>query len=232
MEERVSATNLGGVDQALMTLRQAADRTGLSTTTLRRYIKSGRVKARLIPGRYGPEYVVADDDLEGAGLAQDGAEGVALSPLPRRPAVEPAPPAPAVSTDLVPGMLYRELLMKHEQLLVQVGMLRAGGRQLYENRQEMERKADEAARANGELERVRERHAREIGMLKTRLRQAELALAERDEEIQGLRRELLRQEMAQRNASTLRSIEREFARRVADTPSSPPAAPLSPAGDH
>ena len=47
-----------GVDLSLMTLRQAADRTGLSATTLRRYIKSGRLRARLIPGRYGPEYVV------------------------------------------------------------------------------------------------------------------------------------------------------------------------------
>lgn len=228
----VSATTLGGVDQSLMTLRQAAEKTGLSATTLRRYIKSGRVKARLVPGRYGPEYAVGDEDLCGAGLLDPESESQPPATVLRRPVVDPiqlsAPPPASLSADIVPGMLYRELLMKHEHLLVQVGMLRAGGRHLYENRQELEKQAEETARANEELQKMRDRHAREIGMLKTRLRQAELALAERDEEIQRLRRELLRQEMAQRNASTLRSIEREFARRVSrdSVPlEEPPAAP-------
>ena len=50
---------------------------------------------------------------------------------------------PAV-TDMVPGLLYRELMMKHEHLLVQYGMLRASGGRLYETRKEAQQQAAQA----------------------------------------------------------------------------------------
>jgi DNA repair exonuclease SbcCD ATPase subunit len=216
----VSVSHPQEADSSLMTLRQAAERTGLSATTLRRYIKAGKLKARLIPGRYGPEYVVDEEALEEARLdgqtnipprssQPDAEEKPAQSPVRRE-----APPPAGGSADSVPGLLYRELLMKHEHLLVQYGMLRVSGQQLYEIRQEAEQKAEEARRAAAELRRQRERHAREIGELKTKLRRAELEIAERETRARELEQRLARVEMELRNASTARAMDAEFARVV------------------
>jgi DNA repair exonuclease SbcCD ATPase subunit len=213
-----------------MTLRQAAERTGLSATTLRRYIKAGKLKARLIPGRYGPEYVVDDEALEEARL--DGQTNIPPRDTPpQQDSARSSPPArrevgPPETTagDVVPGLLYRELLMKHEHLLVQYGMLRVSGQQLYEIRQEAEQKAEEARRSADELRRQRERHAREIGELKTKLRRAELEIADRETRIRELEQRLARVEMELRNASTARAMDAEFARVVpsSGTGSEPP----------
>ncbi len=211
----------------MLTLRQAAERTGMSATTLRRYIKAGRLRARLVPGRYGPEYVVELDELRHAGLWDGTSEPPAAAPArtmavaaPGVPSgaagsalVVPVPPTPpAVATEGVPLTIFRELLMKHEQLLVQYGMLRVSGQQVHEVRRDAERKAADAARTADELGRIRDRHAKEIGLLKARLRQAELLLAEREDEIRRLMQELQRQEMAVRNAGRVGAIDAEFQR--------------------
>jgi excisionase family DNA binding protein len=39
-----------------MTITQVADKLGVSTRTIRRYIKSGKVEARLVDGPFGEEY--------------------------------------------------------------------------------------------------------------------------------------------------------------------------------
>ncbi|AGG06898.1 MerR family transcriptional regulator [Dehalococcoides mccartyi] len=39
-----------------MTIAQAADLLGVSTRTIRRYIKSGKIQAELVPGSFGEEY--------------------------------------------------------------------------------------------------------------------------------------------------------------------------------
>lgn len=212
-----------GDDLEVMTLRQAAERTGLSATTLRRYIKSGRLRARLIPGRYGPEYVVDDNALEIAGVTNDE-DPIAAAPsaaLARASTVAPQPvaaaPPAAFGGDLVPGIFYRELLMKHEQLLVQLGALRVSGQQLYEVRQEAERRAREAKQAAEDLEHIRNRHAKEIGTLKAQLRRALLELAEKDDETRRLRDRIRDLEMSVRNAATAESIEDRFARTLRGT---------------
>jgi hypothetical protein len=219
----LSESNAVVGDHFLLTLRQAAERTGMSATTLRRYIKGGRLRARLVPGRYGPEYGVELDELRHAGLWDGSSEPPA--PPPGRGAIEaapspavtglivPTPPSPpAVAAEGVPLTIFRELLMKHEQLLVQYGMLRVSGQQVHEVRREAERKALDAARVADEMVRIRDRHAKEIGLLKARLRQAELLLAEREEEIGRLRQEIQRQEMAARNANRAGAIDAEFQR--------------------
>ena len=135
------------------------------------------------------------------------------------------------ATDVVPGLLYRELLMKHEHLLVQYGALRVSGQQLWEVRQESEQRAREARRAVEELEQVRNRHAREIGQLKSQLRRAALELAERDEEIRRLRLRVRELEIALRNAATAESIDTRFERRFAPPPPAPREVPAD-APDH
>ncbi len=222
----MKVTDPPGVGTDLMTLRQAAERTGLSATTLRRYIKAGRLRARLIPGRYGPEYVVDEHDLQAAGLRlreEQPGPGGTLAPA---PAAAPAP-APAPPHDMVPGILYRELLMKHEHLLVQYGMMRMSGQQLYEIRREADRRAAEARRAADELARIRDRHAREIGQLKARLRRMELELQERDDEIRRLEVEVKKLRIAERNARRALDIEQKFSR-FFPASAGRPATPVPP----
>jgi excisionase family DNA binding protein len=40
------------------TLREAAQALGVSIVTIRRYIKSGKVKARLVPSKFGESYII------------------------------------------------------------------------------------------------------------------------------------------------------------------------------
>lgn len=42
------------------TLREAAQALGVSTVTVRRYIKAGKLKARLIPSKFGESYIIED----------------------------------------------------------------------------------------------------------------------------------------------------------------------------
>ena len=216
----MTASEPRGVEHPLMTLRQAAEKTGLSATTLRRYIKAGRLRARLIPGRYGPEYVVDDDDLHAAGLdGRGGSDNEESTALARNPGNGETSVRMVPAQDMVPGLLYRELMMKHEHLLVQYGMLRVSGRQLYEVRQAAEQKAEQARQAAAELRRTRDRHARETGGLKTELRRAELELAEREERIRELERRVAQLEMQLRNQLTAHQMDEHFSRRLKDAPS-------------
>jgi transposase len=42
------------------TLREAAQALGVSIITVRRYIKSGKLKARLVSSKFGPSYIIDD----------------------------------------------------------------------------------------------------------------------------------------------------------------------------
>jgi excisionase family DNA binding protein len=42
------------------TLREAAQALGVSMITVRRYIKSGKLKARLVPSKFGESYIIDD----------------------------------------------------------------------------------------------------------------------------------------------------------------------------
>jgi excisionase family DNA binding protein len=42
------------------TLREAAQALGVSIVTIRRYIKSGKLKARLVPSKFGQSYIIDD----------------------------------------------------------------------------------------------------------------------------------------------------------------------------
>jgi excisionase family DNA binding protein len=42
------------------TLREAAKALGVSMVTIRRYIKSGKIKARLVPSKFGESYIIDD----------------------------------------------------------------------------------------------------------------------------------------------------------------------------
>ena len=60
------------------TLREAAQALGVSIVTIRRYIKSGKLKARLVPTKFGESYVIEDIPLPTKPLSDDTWQGQPL----------------------------------------------------------------------------------------------------------------------------------------------------------
>ena len=201
-----------------LSLREAAERTARSVTTLRRYIRAGRLQAQKAPGRFGPEYFVTEEDLTRCGLPPLSAStGQALAAAPRgatRSLAAPDPgPAPAlerVLRETVPVTLFQDLQMKHEQLLVQYGMVRAGGLRVLEMQAELEARRRQIEESQAETVRVKERLASEAGDLRRRLREAELELEGRRVEAAALREKVRGLEMLTRNTVTNEQIDRQF----------------------
>jgi lambda repressor-like predicted transcriptional regulator len=218
-----------------MSLREASARTSLSITTLRRYIRSGRLHAEKLQGRFGPEYFVSPRDLESAGIEPlDGppAEAVTAIAMPAATAIERA------FRESVPLALFQELQMKHEQLLVQYGMMRAGGLRSLGLQAELDARRGQVDEARAETARLRDRLAREGTELRRRARESELEIEGLRLENAALREKVRALEMLTRNAVTSESIERQWDRvveqsrkvdRLISGQDLPPAAP-APAG--
>lgn len=190
-----------------LTLREAAARTSLSVTTLRRYIRSGRLRAEKRNGRFGPEYFVSETDLDDAGLtvAESADEG-SKALVPTAPSVT----LERVLRETVPSDLYRELQMKHEQLLVQYGMVRAAGMRALEAQAEIESRRSQIDDLHAEIARLKERFARDAGELRRRARSAELDSEGAKLEAAALREKVRGLEMLTRNAVTTETIDRKF----------------------
>ena len=195
-----------------MTLREAAERTSRSITTLRRYIRSGRLHAEKRYGRFGPEYFVSVQDLDSAGLEPEAAD---TSATPARSTDGPRP-ATAVamsrSHETIPVRLFEHLQMKHEQLLVQYGMVRAGGLRAMELQGELADKDRELSAAHERLAELRQRLADRDHVLERELEESHRELEARALEIAALREKVRGLEMLTRNAVTNEHIERQFSR--------------------
>ncbi len=193
-----------------MTLREAAEETSRSITTLRRYIRGGRLRAEMRTGRYGPEYFVSPGDLADAGLPTP--EVADAEPEDREEtslAVSSQALALAIN-ETVPQSMYQELQMKHEQLLVQYGMMRAGGLRALELQGEVEaqqERIEQLERENGELMR---RLASETEALRRKLREAELEIEGKRQELTALGQRVRSLEMLTHNNVTNEHIERQF----------------------
>jgi excisionase family DNA binding protein len=212
---------------ARYTLKEAAELTRRSVTTLRRYIRSGRLRAEKTSGRFGPEYTLDEECLVAAGFEIHSPPRLGVdetspsdapdsSHLPLR-AEEALPadralsrPIEKVLVDFVPADLYRELSMKHEQLLVQYGMIRASGQKLFEYRDEADRRSEELRNSEERLKEFQDRFSREVGFLKRHLRQAELEIEERNIEVSQLREKIRLLELLTRNQITNETIEKQF----------------------
>jgi excisionase family DNA binding protein len=189
-----------------MTLREAAERTSRSVTTLRRYIRSGRLRAEKRGGRYGPEYFVSEKDLVDAGLETEPWVGG----LPEPVRAAPQETLERVFRESVPLTLYQELHMKHEQLLVQYGMVRAAGLRVLELQGELDTRRRQLEDSLAEIARLKEKPHRELAVLKKKLAQLELELEGRHLEIAALKEKIRGLEMLTRNAVTTETIERQF----------------------
>jgi hypothetical protein len=205
-----------------MNLREAARWTGRSVTTLRRQIRSGVLAADKMPGRFGPEYFVTVEQLGSAGfvapdpgaapaeVVRAEAPGSALAVRSSAAPHAGSAPLDRVLRETVPIALFQELQMKHEQLLVQYGMVRAGGLRMLELQAELDTRRRQVEDAQGENVRVKERLAREAGELRRRLREAELELESRRVEAAALREKVRGLEMLTRNRVTNEEIDRQF----------------------
>jgi hypothetical protein len=106
--------------------------------------------------------------------------------------------------------MYDDLQMKHEQLLVQYGMVRAGGLRVMELQTELEARQRKLEDAEIELQRLRERHGRELAEFKKRLDAARHESEARSLEIAALHEKVKALEMMTRNAVTNETIEKQF----------------------
>ena len=187
-----------------MTLRDAARRSERSVTTLRRYIRSGRLKAEKRLGRFGPEYFVSEDQLNEAGLEirEDGPLVAAAGP----PVPAQLPPAHYS----IPVTLFQELQMKHEQLLVQYGMVRVGGMRVMELRAELESKQRELTASEARIRDLTRKFNEETDRLKNTLRKVEFEQEGRGLEIGALREKVRALEILTRNSTRTESIEQQF----------------------
>jgi hypothetical protein len=203
-------------------LREAARRTARSVTTLRRHIRSGVLVADKLPGRFGPEYFVTAEQLAAAGLnppdphaqpsepVRSDVNGSALVARAHASRALASAPLDRVLRESVPISLFQDLQMKHEQLLVQYGMVRAGGLRVLDMQAELETRRRQIEDAQAENTRVKERLAREAGDLRKRLREAELELEGRRVESAALREKVRGLEMLTRNRVTNEEIDRQF----------------------
>ncbi len=185
-----------------LTIREASQLIRRTPATIRRYIRSGRLKAGKQAGKFGEEYRIRRDDLIALGFTPDESEervSAALVPAHATPR-EHVPSS-------VPIALYNELMMKHEQLLVQYGMIRAGGQKLLAYKAEADSRIEDLRRAEERYQRLRSRAVREIGFLRQRLRQGEAQIEERNIEITLMQEKLKRLEMAAAEAATLEGFE-------------------------
>lgn len=193
-----------------MNLREASDRTMRSVTTLRRYLRSGRLMAEKIDGRYGPEYFVTERELKEAGLLFEpeklaGKETALIATGSGLPAV-----LLPNSAETVPLTLYQELQMKHEQLLVQYGMVRAAGMRVMELQNEVLARTEEIQSLKARIALSKAKLHDAAAPFRSQARKAELELQGRQLEIDALHEKVRGLEMLTRNAVTTDSIERQF----------------------
>jgi excisionase family DNA binding protein len=190
-----------------VTIKEAARVSGISATTIRRYIKAGKLNAILSRGRYGQEYRIFLDDLKAIGLE------VNSSLPPEKIKNNNGNSLEEISQylqDIVPLSLYQELSLKHEQLLVQYGMIRAGGKRFMELKTENELKEKIIEEKEAEIRELIDRHRHEAEFLKKHLRKAELEIGDKNSHIRKLKDKLNLMELLSRNAITSENIEKQF----------------------
>ncbi|MEE9217613.1 MAG: helix-turn-helix domain-containing protein [Acidobacteriota bacterium] len=169
-----------------LTIREAARRIRLHPATVRRYIKQGRIKAIKVEGKFGEEYRIEQSDLN---ILRNVFETTSRMPTEvvsvrdSRRSITRVSPAEALDQHLrnfVHVSVYNELLMKHEQMLVQFGMIRASGQKLLDFKAEVDLKNEEVKHKNHEIQDLKRRIIKEVDFLTRHLREAEIEIEEKN----------------------------------------------------
>jgi hypothetical protein len=114
------------------------------------------------------------------------------------------------SSETVPLTLFQELQMKHEQLLVQYGMVRAAGMRVMELQNELLARSEEVQGLKSQISLSRAQLFDASAPYRTQARKMELELKGRQLEIDALKEKVRGLEMLTRNAVTTETIERQF----------------------
>lgn len=174
-----------------LSIREVARRVKLHPATVRRYIKQGRIKAVKVEGKYGEEYRVEQGDLEILRqMAQEPPPAQVVPARDSRRMVTRLAPVDALDQHLrnfVHVSVYNELMMKHEQLLVQFGMIRASGQKLLDFKAEVDLKNEEIKHKNQEIQELKRRIIKEVDFLTRHLREAEIEIEEKNFQLAVLR---------------------------------------------
>lgn len=119
-------------------VKEAAEVLEVSTKTVRKYLKSGRLPFQTVEGKYGDEYAIPRSALEEfQGRVAD--RGVSTGGSNGRGVME----------------LYTELLQRHEQAVIRLGYLQSGEERrlaLEEEAQSLREEREKEARKREELE--------------------------------------------------------------------------------
>jgi excisionase family DNA binding protein len=186
----------------ILTIREAALLIGRTPATVRRYIRSGRLSAQKAEGKFGEEYKIRREDLAALGFSE-----LPVKSSEALQKTQPPPPPVHAGEVMVPISVYNELLMKHEQMLVQYGMIRAGGQKLLEFKVDAETKGEDLRRAQDRYQALRVRAAKEIKFLRKHMRQAEIEIEERNIEITLLQEKVKRLDRAAAGAASVEDFE-------------------------
>jgi MerR family transcriptional regulator, copper efflux regulator len=105
-----------------MNINEAAETLGVSTRTIRRYIKSGKIQAELIVGHFGEEYRILNlpSDLEP--IKDEDVEYEKPEDIPAQPPAQAQPvydPGQAIMQSM---SLVRELQEKNMNMAAQLGI--------------------------------------------------------------------------------------------------------------
>lgn len=175
-------------------IREVARRVKLHPATVRRYIKQGRIQAMKVEGKFGEEYRIEEKDVEI--LRRAARETPTAQVVPARDARRPVTrlaPVDALDQHLrnfVHVSVFNELMMKHEQLLVQFGMIRASGQKLLDFKAELDLKNGEIKQKNQEIQELKRRIIKEVDFLTRHLREAEIEIEEKNFQITMLKEKI------------------------------------------
>ena len=109
-----------------LSIAQAAEELGVSTRTIRRFIKAGKLKAELVNGTFGPEYRIQEIPAElrkGTAVAEkeEQSEPSTAPPTSLATEAEIAMPAPPVETPDNILVMLKDLQEKNMMLAAQLG---------------------------------------------------------------------------------------------------------------
>jgi excisionase family DNA binding protein len=158
-----------------LSVKEAANRAGVSAITIRRAIKSGELKAKLEPGTYGHEYRIEHSALEEWIRERMGSEYTHA--YKHKQGCEYTDQG----VELVPAPLYQELQQQYKDIIFAYGavknkaeMLESDKEQLLSENKKLKEVVIDAAKREGELEAVKaERDA-----LKSKVEELEKKLSE------------------------------------------------------
>lgn len=197
-----------------LTLKEAADKLKCSEKTIRRRIKGGQLKAKLVPGPKGYEYRVVMDDMPKGASKKDKVQKIKIKissskqePIAKKNAEKKAEPDTNVEFEthkLADDLeqlkksrlgssavdykgLYEDLLKRHEQAMMLMGRLQS---EIEKRVPVLEEKAASLQKKHDEIAKRHEETERELNSHKQHLERKEYIIKELSRELEGAAVEL------------------------------------------